>query len=226
MSVLKPRDLANVQFRTVWRGYNPEDVDEFVQKMIDAYETLYQEYQKLQEERERLKARVDEVSQTESQIDATLAFAKQVAKDAKAAAEQQAQAILAKARLDAEDMLRQAQRQVAEYAARALQAARQEATFRSRLAELLDDYKVLLDKGKAEAQAFTRAIAELAGEAAAASEADGDVVGEAGYDVDLGPDLSADETLAGESDWEPDAADVDLEPTRRMDVVRPRRPEV
>ncbi len=50
MSLLKPRDIANVQFRTAWRGYNEADVDEFVQKMVRAYETLYHEYQKLQEE--------------------------------------------------------------------------------------------------------------------------------------------------------------------------------
>lgn len=224
MSILKPRDLAKVEFRTAWRGYNPQDVDEFVQKMVDAYETLYQEYQKVLEEKERLKARVDKVSQAETQIDATLAFAKQVAKDAKAVAEQQAQAILAKARLEAEDMLRRARRQVAEYAARALQAARQEAEFRSRLAALVDEYKELLEKGRAEAQAFVRVIAELSDEAAAASEAE-DKEGDGGYDVDLGPDLSVDEPSGDEAGWGRETDEVDLEPTRRMEALRPRRPE-
>lgn len=225
MSVLKPRDIANVQFRTAWRGYNQEDVDEFVQKMVDAYETLYQEYLKLQEENELLQARVDEFSQTEMQIDETLAFAKQVAKDAKAAAEQQAQAILAKARLDAQEMLRKARRQVAQYAARALEAARQEAAFRNRLSDLLEDYKELLEKERAEAQAFVRAVEALTDEAAAAFERDEEDAGSDGYDVDLRPDEN-DEPLGGESDWKQESDDVDLEPTRRMDALRPRRSEV
>ena len=83
MSLLKPRDIANVQFRTAWRGYNEADVDDFVQKMVSAYETLYHEYQQLQERTSKLQSRLDEYSQTEMQIDETLAFAKQAARTRK-----------------------------------------------------------------------------------------------------------------------------------------------
>lgn len=223
--MLKPRDIANVQFRTAWRGYNEADVDEFVQKIVGAYETLYHEYQELQEQTGKLQLRLDEYSQTEVQIDETLAFAKQVAKDAKQAAEQQADAILAKARLDAEDMLRQARRRVDEYASRALEAARREAAFRERLAELLDGYKALLEQGRDEARELSRAVAELADEAAVGMDDADYTDGDEAYDVDVS-DEPVSAALDEDGGWDPDLPDdVDLEPTRRMDALRGPRAE-
>lgn len=225
MSLLKPRDIANVQFRSAWRGYNEADVDEFVEKIVSAYETLYHKYQELQEHTGTLQHRLDEYSQTEGQIDETLAFAKQVAKDAKEAAEHQAEAILAKARLDAEDMLRQARRKVDEYASRALEVARQEAAFRGRLSELLDAYKALLEQGRDGARELSRAVAELADEAAVGM--DGDDFGhvDAAFEVAL-DDEPESESVDVDGDWDPTLADdIDLEPTRRMDAVRERRTE-
>lgn len=228
MSLLKPRDIANVQFRSAWRGYNEADVDEFVQKMVGAYETLYHEYRKLQEEAEQLKARVDDFSQTQARIDEQMEIAKQYARDTRARAEKEAEAILRRARLDADDVLRQARRQAEEYTARALEVARQEASFRARLTKLLDDYKVLLEQGRDEARTLTTAVAELADEVAATVDGDDYVEPvEGGYDVDLGPDITVDEPLDVDRDWAAGATadDIDLEPTRRMDAFRPRRTE-
>lgn len=223
MSLLKPRDIANVQFRTAWRGYNEADVDEFVQKMVGAYETLYHEYQKLQEEYGRLQARLEEYSQTEVQIDQTLAFARQAAREAKDAAEQHAKAILAKAELEAENIVRKAQRRVEEYTERALAVARQEALFRARLVEILDDYKALLERGRDEARQLTKAVAELADDAAAA--ADFDDLAEDGLPADevpAGGDEDADDWPGDHRDGADDfdADDLDLEPTRRMEAMR------
>lgn len=217
MSVLKPRDIANVQFRTAWRGYNEADVDEFVQKMVSAYETLYHEYQELQEQTGKLQLRLDEYSQTEVQIDETLAFAKQAARDAKQAAEQQAAAILAKARLDADELLRRARREVEEFSARAIDVARQEAAFRARLSELLDSYKALLEEGQRGAQQLSRAVSMLTDdEAAVASDMDDEL--EDTRHESSSPSLGIDYDEPVDIQ---DVDDVDLEPTRRMSAVRP-----
>lgn len=216
MSVLKPRDIANVQFRTAWRGYNEADVDEFVQKIVSAYETLYHEYQQLQEQTGKLQLRLEEYSQTEVQIDETLAFARQAARDAKQAAEQQAAAILAKARVDADQLLRRARRQVEEFAANAMDLARQEAAFRARLREILDGYKSLLVESQREAEQLSRAIMTLTDDEAAVAS---DLVDEF---EDDGDDLPVDTVNPG-YDSDADVAtgdDVDLEPTRRMSAIR------
>lgn len=226
--MLKPRDIANVQFRTAWRGYNEADVDEFVHKMVGAYETLYHEYRKLQEEAEQLNARVEGYSQTQSRIDEQIEMAKQFARDTRARAEKEAETILMRARLDAEDIVREARRQAEEYTARALETARHEAAFRARLTELLDDYRALLEQGHSQARALAAAVTELADEAAATVDG-GDYVEpvEGGYDVDLGPDITVDEPLDVDRDWASTATadDIDMEPTRRMDAIRPRRTE-
>src|SRR5690606_13044467 len=153
-----------------------------VQKMVGAYETLYHEYQKLQEEYGRLQARLEEYSQTEEQIDQTLAFARQAAREAKDAGEQHAKAILAKAELEAENSVRKARGRVERYPERALAVACQEAVYRAGLVESWYDYEALLRGGRDKARQLTKAVAELADDAAAA--ADFDDVAQDGLPVD------------------------------------------
>ncbi len=72
--------------------------------------------------------------------------------------------------LEAENIVRKAQRAGGGvHRARALAVARQEALFRARLVEILDDYKALLERGRDEARQLTKAVAELADDAAAAA---------------------------------------------------------
>ena len=92
--------------------------------------------------------------------------------------------------------------------------ARHEAAFRTRLGELLDAYKALLVEGRDDAEQFTRAVAALSDEAAAGIDIDDhrEHVGDDG-----GEALGNDDVWAADMDA---VDDVDLEPTRRMDVVR------
>lgn len=170
--MLKPRDLANVEFRSAWRGYNQDDVDEFVRKIVSAYEELYQENLRMEEQAGDLRARIDEFSQAETQIDQTLALARQTSQDVKAAAEERAKAIIAEAEVRADEVVRQARWKAEEHMARVQELTRQERAFRERFRDLLEAYWALLEEERREAEQLTQSIMTVAGQVAAGQETD------------------------------------------------------
>ncbi|MCT2537341.1 cell division regulator GpsB [Aquibacillus koreensis] len=52
---LTAKDILEKNFKTSMRGYNQEEVDEFLDTVIQDYETLNQEIERLKLENERLK---------------------------------------------------------------------------------------------------------------------------------------------------------------------------
>ena len=52
---LNAKDILEKNFKTTMRGYNQEEVDEYLDVIIQDYEALQQEIEKLQLENDRLK---------------------------------------------------------------------------------------------------------------------------------------------------------------------------
>lgn len=59
---LTPKDIVNKHFKPKMRGYDPNDVDEFLDDVIQDYETYSKENQRLQAENDRLVSKVDELT--------------------------------------------------------------------------------------------------------------------------------------------------------------------
>lgn len=222
--MLKPRDIANVDFRRAWRGYNHDDVDQFVRKIVAAYEELYQENLRLLEQTGDLKARIDEYSQTEVQIDETLALAKQTAVDVKAAAEQRGATVVAEAKVRADDIVRRARRQVEEHLARAHELTRQEQSFRERFRDLLEAYWALLEEERRDSEQLSRSIMAVAGQVAAATETGSErTEDEHGASTSAATMEEDDYETYGErwdAGYEAAGSAEDSQPTRRMDAIR------
>lgn len=137
--MLTPRDIHAAEFKRVWKGYSPDEVDNFLSRVVSAYESIYQENNRLREEIAELKERLQGASRSEGIIEETLTVAKQAAEDAKEAARKEAEATLHRARMEAEALLAEARRGVT-VEAQALQAARRHVElFRERLKRATDD---------------------------------------------------------------------------------------
>ncbi|WLV25937.1 cell division regulator GpsB [Aciduricibacillus chroicocephali] len=65
---LSAKDILEKDFKTTMRGYNQEEVDEFLDIIIQDYEFLQQEIEKLQMENERLKKNNDQVPRQRSNV--------------------------------------------------------------------------------------------------------------------------------------------------------------
>ncbi|MFD1124519.1 cell division regulator GpsB [Lentilactobacillus raoultii] len=57
-----PKDILQKEFRQKMRGYDPNDVDSFLDNIIKDYETFNKQFQELSDENERLKVQVDELN--------------------------------------------------------------------------------------------------------------------------------------------------------------------
>ncbi|MDL4840846.1 cell division regulator GpsB [Aquibacillus rhizosphaerae] len=56
---LNAKDILEKNFKTSMRGYNQEEVDEFLDAVIQDYESFSQEIERLRQENERLKKQTD-----------------------------------------------------------------------------------------------------------------------------------------------------------------------
>ena len=60
--IFSPKDILQQEFKTKMRGYDPVEVDEFLDNIIKDYESYNKEILALQEENDRLNAKIDQLS--------------------------------------------------------------------------------------------------------------------------------------------------------------------
>ncbi|OTN76509.1 cell division protein DivIVA [Enterococcus sp. 8G7_MSG3316] len=64
--IYSPKDILQQEFKTKMRGYDPVEVDEFLDNIIKDYENYNKEILALQEENDRLNAKVDQLSKNQA----------------------------------------------------------------------------------------------------------------------------------------------------------------
>lgn len=138
--VLTPRDIHEAEFKRVWKGYSPEEVDAFLSRVVSAYETVYQENNRLKSENADLKKRLEEASRSEGLTAEALAMAKQTAEEFKEAARLEAEARLREAESQAEQLIAEATRR-REDEERAIQNLKREISIlRSQVQRAVDEF--------------------------------------------------------------------------------------
>lgn len=85
---LTPMDINNKEFKKGMRGYNPDEVDDFLDEVIENYEEIYKENSSLKEKLSTLNEQLDHYRQIESTIQNTLLLAQNAADQAKSSAEE------------------------------------------------------------------------------------------------------------------------------------------
>ena len=105
--MLRPIDIQNKEFEKKLKGYNCDEVDDFLDIVIQDYELLCKENQTLRNKIGLLTETVDRYKQMESTMEKSMDMAKQAAEDTKRNAEAEASAIINKAKLDASYLARQ-----------------------------------------------------------------------------------------------------------------------
>ena len=105
--MLRPIDIQNKEFEKKIKGYSFDEVDDFLDVVIQDYELLFKENQTLKDKIGLLTETVDRYKQMESTMQKTIEMAKAAADDARRNAESEANAIISKAKLDASYLARQ-----------------------------------------------------------------------------------------------------------------------
>ena len=102
---LTPMDINNKEVKRVLRGYSPEEVDEFLDEVVESYEELFKEKSKLEEKLAAASEQINHYSKIETTIQNTLLLAQNAADSAKETAQREADLMLKNANEAAQKIL-------------------------------------------------------------------------------------------------------------------------
>lgn len=110
--VLTPVDILHTQFRGAIRGYNKQQVDEFVRLVRESMEELIREKSELQRKVDTIGDELERIRKIESAMSTALTVAQQSADELKANAHQQAEMIIREAEQRRVQLTADAQKEV------------------------------------------------------------------------------------------------------------------
>lgn len=109
---LTPMDINNKEFKRGLRGYNAEEVDEFLDEVVENYEEMYKENSNLKEKLSNLNEKIEYYSKIETTIQNTLLLAQNAAEQAKSSAKKEAELMVKNANETAQKILDKAHNDV------------------------------------------------------------------------------------------------------------------
>lgn len=78
---LTPNDIVNKEFRRAFRGYSPEQVDDFLQQVSEAYFAMLEENKRVRAQVDEMRALSQQFQETESLLKNTLVLAERTAEE-------------------------------------------------------------------------------------------------------------------------------------------------
>jgi cell division initiation protein len=145
---IRPIDIRRKEFRNGFRGYDANQVDDFLDTVADEFERNYSENQRMREETNGLRERLEQFEDLEGSIRAALVHAEQAANDLRRSANREAEDVRQSARREAELTVKDAQ-------ARSRQILADSA---SRIDRVQDSYEALQDAKRSFADDFRRLL--------------------------------------------------------------------
>ena len=99
--MLAPSEIDNIRFSKTIKGYNVDEVDDFLDQLIADYEKLYRENAEFKDKIEKMNKDLEQYRQMEHTLQNTLVVAQTAASDIKTTAEKQAEQIIRDAQSEA-----------------------------------------------------------------------------------------------------------------------------
>ncbi|AEB75855.1 DivIVA domain-containing protein [Clostridium botulinum] len=110
--VITSMDINNKEFKKNFRGYDCDEVDEFLDKIAEDYEALYKENSFAKERLEVAEEKLKHYSKIEENIQKTLVLAQSAAEQAKTSAQNEAELIIRQANESAQRIINKAHNDV------------------------------------------------------------------------------------------------------------------
>jgi cell division initiation protein len=106
---IRPIDVRRKEFKSSFRGYDQNEVDDFLDAVADEFERNYTENQRMREEVSSLRDRLQQFEDLEGSIRDALVHAEQASNDLRRAAAREAEGIKQSAQREADFTIREAQ---------------------------------------------------------------------------------------------------------------------
>ncbi len=102
---IKPIDMRRREFKNSLRGYDANQVDDFLDEVADEFERSFSENQRMKDEISTLQSRLDQFEELEGAIREALVHAQQVARDLRRNANKEAELVVREAKEQAHRIL-------------------------------------------------------------------------------------------------------------------------
>ena len=143
--MLKPVDIQNKEFEKRIKGYDCDAVDDFLDLIIQDYDTLCKENIALKDKVALLTEAVERYKEMDETLNRSLEVAKQSAEDIKNNANMEAEAILNRAKLDATRLARQIDEEHIKKHQEMLKVKQEVETYRARIRTVCENLIKSLD---------------------------------------------------------------------------------
>ncbi len=149
--MLTPLDIENKKFPKSIKGYNVDDVDDFLDELTVQYEKLYKENAEYKEQVESMKKDLEHFRSVEHTLQNTLVMAQTTAEDIKKIATQQAEQIIKDAQTNAKAAVDDLSRQEFELRVKMEETKKQFDMYKAKMeALLISQLELLKDINKEE----------------------------------------------------------------------------
>lgn len=136
--MITPADIENKDFSRAKRGYDMEEVDDFLDLIIVDMEKLLRENRQLKEELAKAQTHVDKHMSTETSVYETLEAAKSLMNDIAASAERRAEILLKNAELEASLITKDAKESISKLTEEGSRLKSRVETLRARYKNMLE----------------------------------------------------------------------------------------
>lgn len=143
--MITPSDIENKQFARVKKGYDPDEVDDFLDLVILDMEKLIRENKQLKTELGKAHVQVDKHMNTETTVYETLEAAKSLMNDIAASAERRAEILLKNAEMEAGIITKEAKESISKLTEEANRMRTKVEMLRGRYKNLLETELERLD---------------------------------------------------------------------------------
>jgi len=105
-------DISNKEFKKSMRGYNPDEVEDFLDKIAEDYEEMYKENTSLREKFALLNEKLDHYKDIENTIQNTLLLAQNTSEQTRKTANDEAESIIRRSNDESKRIIEKANNQV------------------------------------------------------------------------------------------------------------------
>jgi len=142
---LTPLDIHNKEFSRRLRGYDEDEVNEFLDQVIKDYEALIRENRELQSQVEALQERLNHFSNIEETLSKTIIVAQEAADEVRNNSKKEAQLIIKEAEKNADRIINEALAKARKVALEIEELKKQASIYRTRFRTLVEAQLELLN---------------------------------------------------------------------------------
>lgn len=142
---LTPLDIHNKEFTRGFKGYNEDDVNQFLDHVIKDYETIIREKKELKEQVDQLNERLSHFSNIETTLNKSILVAQETAEEVTENAKKEAKLIIKEAEKNADRIINESLHKSRSVTLEVQELKKQAKVFRTRLKMLVSAQLDLLE---------------------------------------------------------------------------------